>query len=217
MSKIAKEEKNGKPTSARLLKNRPIDTDPVRAAIAEMGKEAPVEKFLKGEPKQAELLAAPEEAKLPEPVQNGRLLATYVGLGLERDKDNEKLVHLDFSFPLEEKHHNSYLPKRVVEAWEWLKSSENPLVQVSGIPAVTLSVYLDPKEKKPLLKIIGAEVAKAIVQVVEETGKGKAKLVTRFKFRLRMERTEKVIEFAAWNDGAEFWLTFPPTQETLHD
>jgi hypothetical protein len=209
-----KEADTRKPTSARLLKNRPEDPDPVRGAIIEMGKDAPVEKFTKEEPKQGELLADKSEAVRPEPVQNGRLLATYIGLGLERDKDNEKLVHLDFSFPLE-KPHEKIVPKRVRDAWEWLKASDNPLVQVGNIPAVTLGIYLDPQEKKPLFKITGAEFAKAMIQIVEETGKGKSKLVTRFKFRLRFDRSDDAIEFAAWHDGEEFWLRMEPTQKEL--
>lgn len=208
-------------TSSRLLKNRPLDPEKddveVRPksevfgeAAAELGPEH-VET-----PRQAELLAAPEEATRPIAVQNGRLLATYVGLGLERDKDNEKLVHLDFSFPLEEAH-DGFIPKRVAEAWAWLKSSGNKAVQIIGIPAVTLGVYLDPKEKNPELHLVGAEFSKAVIQLIEEVGKGKAKTVTRFAFRLRVERDKDVIAFAAWRDGEEFWLRMLTTQKSLEE
>jgi hypothetical protein len=219
---------DGKPTSARLLKNRPLEkgeqefsgtlseqdekrsTKEVFAeAAAGVGPEA-VEQV----PQQAELLAAPEEAARPIAVQNGRMLATYVGLGLERDKNNEKLVHLDFSFPLEDAH-DGHIPKKVKDAWEWLKESSNKAVQIIGIPAVTLDVYLDPKEKKSELHLLGAEFTKAIISLIEEVGKGKAKMVTRFSFRLRFSRLAKVIEFAAWRDGEEFWLKMPVTQESI--
>lgn len=208
------------PTSARLLKTgRPLDPDKGDAevrprgavfgeAAAELGPEHTEA------PQQAELLAAPEAAARPVAVQNGRMLATYVGLGLERDKDNEKLVHLDFSFPLEDAH-DGFIPKKVKEAWLWLKDSGNTLVKVGDVPPVTLDIYLDPKEKKSELHVTGAEFSRAIVQVVEEVGKGQVKLVTRFAFRLRIERTKQVIDWAAWNDSESFWLKMPATQKSI--
>ena len=223
-----KKESSERPTSARLLKNRPLDPDadfetPVRKPSSELpgAKENPIAAAAKElgpdhtvGPAQRPLLAPVEQAQKPKPVQNGRLLATYVGLGLERDKDNEKLVHLDFSFPLE-KEHDSFIPKRVKDAWEWLKKSDNPLVQVGSIPPVMLEIFLDPKEKKPLLKVEAAEFSKAVIAVIEETGKRKSKLVTRFKFRLRTDRSDEVIEWAAWHDGEEFWVTLEPSQREL--
>lgn len=205
----------GQPTSARLLPNRPLDpkTDdaevrPTREVFAEAGKE------LGEAPQRAQLLAAPEEAKKPQAVQNGRMLATYVGLGLERDKDNEKLVHLDFSFPLEDAH-DGFIPKKVKAALEWLKEQDNKAVQITGLPAVTLDVYDAPGSKKATLHLVGAQFTKAIIAVIEEVGKGKAKLVWRFAFRLRVERDEDVIGFAAWRDGEEFWICMPPAQHSL--
>src|SRR6266849_7377903 len=119
------------PTSARLLKNRPLDAEKdtadvrppaVQQAFATAAAEVGAEHVEASQ--QAELLAAPEEAARPIAVQNGRMLATYVGLGLERDKDGGKLVHLDFSFPLEESH-DGHIPHKVKDAWEWLKESGN--------------------------------------------------------------------------------------------
>src|SRR5260370_29021678 len=118
------------PTSARLLKTgRPLDPETDEAEVRPTDAQ--------DAPQQAELVAAPEEAGRPIAVQNGRMLATYVGLGLERDKDGGKLVHLDFSFPLEDAH-DGHIPRRVKDAWEWLKLSGNKAVQIIGIPAVTL-------------------------------------------------------------------------------
>src|SRR5215472_12854308 len=199
-------------TSARLLQNRP-EEGPIATAAAELGSEYQVNQE-KGEPKQAELLAKPEAAKKPAAVQNGRMLATYVGLGLERDKDNEKLLHLDFSFPLEAEH-DGHIPKRVREAWAWLKHSGNKGVQIIKVPAVVLDVYVDPTEKKPLLHVADAEFTKAIISLVEETGKGQSKLVTRFAFRLRMDREKKTLEWAAWADGDSVWLKIESAQKEL--
>jgi len=164
--------------------------------------------------KTPELLADPADAVKPSPVQNNRLHATYIGLGLERDKDKEKLVHLDFSFTLEAEH-DGHLPAKVKHAWDYLRESGDKAVQVQGIPAVTLDVYDEPKVKKPLLHLVGAEFSKAIVSIIEEVGKGKAVKKTRFAFRLLVERDEDVIQFAAWNDGEEFWITMPMTQASM--
>jgi len=210
--------KVGSVTSARLLKNRPLDQDKDSAEVRSPGVIAQAAAELGPEhieqPRQAELLAAPEEATHPVAVQNGRMLATYVGLGLERDKDGERLVHLNFSFPLEAAH-NGHIPKKVKEAWEWLSFTHNKAIQIAELPGVTLDIYLDPKEKKAELHLIGAEFTKAIVQVIEEVGKGQAKMVTRFGFRLRVERTKQVIDWAAWHDGDSFWLRMPSTQKSI--
>lgn len=208
-----------KPTSARLLRNRPLDpaTDtaevrPKGDIFAEAAAQVGPENIER--PQQAELLAAPEEAVRPIAVQNGRMLATYIGLGLERDKNNEKLVHLDFSFPLEDAH-NGFIPKKVKEAWTFLKDSDNKMIWIKGIPPITLGVFVDPKAKKPELHLIGAEFTKAVIQVVEETGKGKIVMVTRFAFRVRASRHASVIDFAAWRDGETFWIVMPQTQESI--
>lgn len=214
----------GKPTSARLL-YRPESPDdgklPAKEAFAAAAAELDDANVKAGstaaednplQPQQAQLLAAPEEAVRPSAVQNGRLLATYVGLGLERNKD-QKLVHLDFSFPLEDAH-DGYIPKKVKAALEWLKEQDNKAVQITGLPAVTLDVYDSPASKKATLHLIGAEFTRAIISVIEEVGKGKAKLVWRFSFRLRVERDEKVIGFAAWRDEEEF-LDYDPTFAAL--
>lgn len=194
-----------RPTSARLLGNRPVDaSEKVGATIDEA--EAQI--------KTPELLADPAQATRPTIVQNGRFLATYVGCKLERDKDKEKLVHLHLSIALQAEH-NGYLPAKVKRAWDYLVESHDKLVQVQEIPAVTLDVYNDTKERKPLLHLVGAEFSKAVVGIFEESGKGKTVKVTRFEFRVLVERDEKTMHFAAWHDGEEFWIQMPPTQKAI--
>lgn len=233
-AKKKNDEESGKPTrkltSQRLLKNRPHEAEesptppeqgkkkPTAAAFAEAAAQVPAENVeTKAVPQQQELLAPPEEAARPSPVQNGRIHAMYIGLGLERDKDNEKLVHLDFSFVLETDVHDEdgLIPEKAMHAWHYLQRSGEKGVMLNGIPPVTFDVWLEPKAKKPELHLPGAAFSKAVVQVVEEVGKGKAREVTRFKFRLLVERDDDVIDFAAWRDGEEFWITMPETQGKL--
>jgi hypothetical protein len=208
-------------TSQRLLPNRPLDPEkddvevrPKGQIFAEAAAQVGPDNI--EPPAQKPLLAMPEQASTPQAVQNGRMLATYVGLGLKRDKDGEKLIELNFSFPLEASH-NGHIPKRVKDAWLWLSESGNKAVQVIDIPPVTLDVYPDPKLKEKELHLVGCEFTKAIISLVEETGAGRATVVTRFAFRLLVERMKNVVEFAAWNDEQTFWVTLNPTQKSLED
>lgn len=217
----------GKPTSARLLRNRPLDQKDddvevrppsLRDKAFEEAAEQLTPEEIAAKDAQVEhpaLLADEAEAKAPIAVQNDRMHATYLGLGLEREKD-QRLVHLDFSFPLELVH-NGYLPRKVKDAWEYLISSKNKMIQILGVPAVTLSLYQSPASKKATLHLVGADFAKAIVSIIEEVGKGKTKKVTRFAFRLLVPRTEEIIAFAAWHDGEDFWITMPTTQKNIGD
>ena len=73
-------------------------------------------------------------------------------------------------------------------------------------------MFSDPRRKDPLVHLVGAEFVTAVVKVVEETGKGKSIMVTRFLFRVRVERNDEIIHFGAWRDGEEFWICMPSTQ-----
>lgn len=226
MSKIKKAVAAKKLTSARLLKNRPAesstdDTDTHTAglgvigrALAQIGEVDTVEEEIADPPVHPDLMASKEDALTPVAVQNGRMLATYIGLGLERNKEKEKLVHLDFSFPLEAAH-SGLIPHKVEAAMDFLVDTGDKMHACQDLPLVTLDVYLDPKEKKSLLHLAGAQFTKAIVMSVEETGKTKVVEVIRFNFRLLVERTPDVIKFAAWRDGEQFWITLPGTQKDL--
>lgn len=198
-------------TSARLLPNRPHDkNDDVGALQSALVDQA------EAQIKTPELLADPADAVRPVTVQNGRFLATYVGCKLERDKDKEKLVHLHFSITLAAEH-DGYLPRKVKRAWDYLVESHDKLVQVQEIPAVTLDLFEDTTTKKPILHLVGAEFSKAIVGIFEESGKGKTNKITRFEFRLLVERDEKTMHFAAWRDSDQFWITMMPSQKSIEE
>ena len=167
--------------------------------------------------KAPELLADPIDAKRPSAVQNNRLHATYLSMGLEREK-GKKLVHLDFSFPLDPEHEaGGYLPQKVKRAWHYLQESGDKLIQVEGIPDVTFDVFTSPSAIAPALHLVGARFKKAVVSIIEEVGKGKTIKRPRFAFRLLVERDNRVLGFGAWNDGADFWIQLPPTQAGIGD
>jgi hypothetical protein len=147
----------------------------------------------------------------PTPIVNGRVVATYMGLSLSRDKDNAKECSLEFSMTLTDKH-DKYLPKKVATAHKWIVETDNKAVQVNHIKPQTVDIYDDPQARKTLLHLVGGTVERASVAMIEETGKGKSKQVIRFVFRLRIERDDKAIEFGAWHDTEQFWLEMNQTQ-----
>lgn len=164
-------------------------------------------------PVHPELAASNDDAVTPSAVQNGRMLCTYVGMGLERVK-GKKFIHLDFSFPLEAAH-SGLIPQKVINAMDYLLSSGDKLHACQNLPPVTLDVYIGPKEKRSLLHLPDAKFTRAIVADVEETGKLKVHDVIRFNFRLLVERDDKVIDFATKRDTEEFWVVMPATQPEL--
>jgi len=158
-----------------------------------------------------DLLAKPEDAIKPVAVQNGRMHGLYMSAGFERDKNKRKLVHLDFSIVLEEAC-AGLVPEKVREAATWMERTGNKLIEVRGLEPVTFDVFTDPRKARPLLHLVNAEFVRAIVSFREEVGKGKSREIERFAFRILVERTQDVIDFAGWNDGQEFWLCMPATQ-----
>jgi hypothetical protein len=153
------------------------------------------------------------QAVEPTGIDNDRIAATYLGLSLSRDKDR-KLVSLDFSFVLTDEHHK-YIPAKVAEAQDFLVDTDNKMVGVNHLKPHTVDVFKAPNAKKSELHLVGADLTKASVTMVEETGKGITKKVIRFKFSILVERDEEIIDFGAWNDEQEFWLTMEQTQRVL--
>jgi hypothetical protein len=148
------------------------------------------------------------------PIQNDRVAATYVGMGLARDKKDEKLVFLEFSFTMT-KHHADHVPEKVADAFKWLERTDNKSIVVNHVEAQTVDVFETPKDKKPAIHLSGASVQAASVAMIEENGKGKTKRVIRFRFRLMVERSEDVVTFAAWRDQEQFWLVMEDTQAKI--
>lgn len=207
-AKLKSKDKGGKPTSARLLRNRPPDPEESHSmAMEEQEAEAQ-------EPIQGQLIADSEVAAIePSAVQNDRIAATYLGDSKSREKDTA-MVYLDFSFTLTNEH-KKFVPDKVADAQTWLTKNDNKLVGVNHLPAQTVDVFLSPNEKSPELHLVGAEMTKATVSMIEETGKGKTKKVVRFKFSLLVERDRDLKDFTWENDDKQFWLTLEDTQQSL--
>jgi hypothetical protein len=108
--------------------------------------------------------------------------------------------------------HDKYVPRKVAKAHSWLVESDNKLVKVDHIKPQTVNVFEDPKDKKPVLHIVGGTIESASVAMIEESGKGTSKKVIRFDFWLCSERDDRAIAFAAWRDTEQFWLEMDQTQ-----
>jgi hypothetical protein len=195
-----------KPTSARSKSLAP--EEPLTKAEQEAAEEA--------EPIQAPLIADEDMPPVveAEPIQNGRIAATYVGMSLDRDKEDEKLVHLIFSFKVT-RDHEELIPDKFFKAYKWLLSSDNKSVGIDNVDDQTIDVYTKPDGKKEALHLSVAKIVSAKTEAIEENGKGKTKHVVRCKFSAVIERSEKAIAFAAWRDGESFWLTIVQSQDSI--
>jgi hypothetical protein len=203
-----------KPTSAREKSLAPEDPDDAYvkkegAGVVEVAGD-------EGEPLQAPLIS---EADMPpvveaDPIQNGRVAATYVGMSLDRGKKGEKMVLLEFSFVLTAAH-AFHVPKRLSDAYAWLVGEDNKSIQVSHIEPQTVDVFDTPRAKKTQLHMVDAVVSRAVVSMVEESGKGKTRKVIRCSVRFSVERDVDVIAYSAWRDQETFWLQLGDTQGSL--
>lgn len=147
-------------------------------------------------------------------IVNDHMAAQYMGLSLSRDQKGEKLCSLEFSLQLTDDHAD-YVPEKAATAYTWLLLTDNKESKLNHVPSQTVDIFEEPKAKKPMLHIVGAAVEKASVTMIEESGKGKSRKVVRFVFRLKVERDEKTIDFAAWNDEREFWIDMKQTQKSF--
>jgi len=135
------------------LKNRPLDPHsddvevrPKEQVFAEAGRRTRARTHRRTETSRTAGDAGRSYAAVA--VQNGRMLATYSDSDSNAIKNNEKLVHLDFSFALEMRTMVSFR-RKVKEAWKFLKDSDNKLIWIKGIPPITLGVFMDPKARSP--------------------------------------------------------------------
>lgn len=210
----------GKPTSARTRSiahfpppkgDEEVKGDVVDSEFEEVADPPEQSKEAVQAPLLPESEMKPQE---PEPIQNNRVAATYLGLTLSQYKD-DKFVSLAFSMKLT-KEHEDHVPEKVSDAYKWVVKTDNKQVTIQGIEKQTIEVFAAPKEKKSEMKIVGGVIEKSQVVVNEETGKGTSIDVIRFKFSVKIPRTRDAIDFAAWNDELDFWLVMKDTQRRMN-
>lgn len=171
----------------------------------------------KKEPEQQEL---PVDAKAqPEPVvQDGFLAVNFLRPHIERDKNDKAHVGLEFSLELTEQHREQgILPKRVIEVWDGLVSLGVDEISVDGVPAQDVELALAPRamEKSSGLAIKFGEITNGQITVVQAKGDGKAKDITRLKFRVKCEWDTTVWRFSGTHCAHQLWLRMAQAQGSL--
>src|SRR5216683_1552323 len=159
------------------------------------------------QPEQQTLVDA--KAETPQMVRNGYLAAEFVKPHTERDKNDKAFVAIEISFPLLEEHRLAkVLPSRVIEVWDGLVDLGVDNISVDGVPAQVVELALAPDaiEKATTLKLPFAEVTNAQITVVESKGDGKAKDVTRLKFRVKVEWDIETWRWAGKHFGHQVWI-----------
>lgn len=170
-----------------------------------------------GQPIQAPLIPDSEIAvREAKPIENDRMVATFLDMSTSRDKDDNPMALLSFSMQLTEDH-DKHLPEKIGRTRRWLSEEGNKSEVLRGISAQTIDVFDEPKAKKPIFHALGAKVVKPTIEMIEETGKGKTIVVTRFKWTLEVARTDKVKAFGWEQDTRQFWITTGDTQEAPSD
>jgi hypothetical protein len=168
------------------------------------------------EPNEALKADNPSTPATPKPVYDGKLLAAYVLPHYKEDKNGDRVIEMEFSFPLTPEH-KSQLPDGVEEAWRFVSNKNHPSAEVTGIPAQVISIWLAPDMAKTeeLLHLPAAQLIKAKVRRVEEKGKGAVKTVIRFSFRILCDVEEETCEFADNHFGKMLWLEMDEKQGRL--
>jgi hypothetical protein len=164
---------------------------------------------------QAELAGITETtvAELPKQVQNGMILATMLKPDFEEGKDDKRFIGVALSFQLTDEH-QGILPRRALEAWEFVKGGGSKRVDVIDIMPQSLAVGFAP-DSEPEIEIPWTDVRKASVSVIEETGKGETHKTIRFKFVAFSEIEASVMRFCSKYFGKAVWIKLAKSQAEL--
>lgn len=160
---------------------------------------------------QQELLGKKELPIKPKAVRDEQMMANYVKPHYFLAKE-QRLIGLEISFPLTDDH-KSVLPKAVCDEWQHLKRSSSTRVCLD-VPPQTVDIRFAPDHDVEL-HIIGAQIHRATLSVIQEKGTGAAKKVVRFSFRIVSEVMKNISTFADNEFGKVVWIEMGPTQAEL--
>lgn len=148
-------------------------------------------------------------------IQRDKMLMNYIKPHFMIDKD-ERTFEMEFSFPLTDDH-KGRLPESVEDEWKHISKSTAGKISNFDVPPQTIGIYFAPDMKEEV-HLTAAPVTKASISIIEETGAGTSKKVTRFSFRVLVDVSEKmqvVEQFAVRNYGKELWVKMKSTQGRL--
>ena len=171
---------------------------------------ADFENPVKREPEQTALIESP----LPPSVVRGKkILANYVRPHYLLSED-QRVIELEFSFALTDEH-KKVIPPIVRREWEHLSSNSSQKIMGIQIEPQTIELFMAP-DMEPELHLTGVSVVKAALALIEESGSGAVKKITRFSFRAVVPADETTYwPFVNGQYGQEVWLSIEQTQGSL--
>lgn len=191
--------KKAKPTSARLLKNRPLD---------------PSEDFDKGTKKEPE--SQPELLNIPKQstpaVQHDRMSAHFIGFQAKRTKNRDRVVTMKFSLELEEEH-SGRIPREIEDEWKHFKRGGIKTTTPDGIPTQNVALAMS-SDGTVDLEIIAA-VPKAVISRIVQKGKGASRKVTRLEMHFLTAYSQDTEHFCRNNYDETTWLKVEESQRTF--
>jgi len=164
---------------------------------------------------QAELagIDTKQQVELPKQVQNGMILATMLKPYFEEGKDDKRFVGVALSFQLTDEHRDM-LPEKVLDAWKFVNRGGTKRIDIIDINPQALEIGFAP-DTKTEIEIPWTHIRKASISVIEETGKGEAKEIIRFKFVAFSEVESSVVRFCSKYFGKAVWIKLEKSQVEL--
>ncbi len=158
----------------------------------------------KASPEQGTLVEIPP--KEPEQlVQNDRMKVSYVRPHFDRNKKGNRYVALELSQVVTAQHIN-LLPEIVMDAWSDITKKNRTRLDLKGVPSQIVKLYLAHDIGEAALEMPIAKITHVSLQLIEETGTGKANKVIRLRYRLRVPLSRDVAHFSEWNFGDTYFL-----------
>jgi hypothetical protein len=138
-------------------------------------------------------------------VENERMKVSYVRPHFERNKKGNRYVALECS-QVVTADHTELLPPLIIDGWEDLAKKNRKRIDLINVPAQMVQFFLASDIKDPALHMAVAKLTHVSLEVIEETGSGKAQKVIRLRYRLRVPLSRDVAHFSEWNFGDAYYL-----------
>jgi hypothetical protein len=158
-----------------------------------------------------EFVELPDNATIPgmpaqvKTVRGNLMLANYLEPKYSEGKGGEKLLTLHVSMPLTPEHQD-VLPRKILEAWDFLAESEDKLHIVQGIRNHTCDFFLVPDDDAPLFRAEQAALRAVKLAFVQEKGSGKTVHFIRLSLGLQISAGDDPQGFATKSYGSELWI-----------
>jgi hypothetical protein len=156
-----------------------------------------------------------ELEKMPPAIVKGRVAVNFLRPHFEHDaKLDKRFVGLELSFELRDEH-ETFVPAEVKRFWEIVKRGGVKSIAMTEIPLQEIELGIAPEGDDRDLEIKMAQVEKASLTVVEQSGSGQDTEVIRFTFRVKAVLDAELEKFACRHFGKTMWLKMYTVQGSL--